>query len=62
MRVDLSETECAFVRMVIEEHTALIQNANARKEQRLAVLLKEKGVPDGTPASINPDDKSLSYE
>jgi hypothetical protein len=40
--VTLSATEEAFVAMVIEEHTALVKNADARRDTRMKVLLGEK--------------------
>lgn len=48
-KVPLSPTEAAFVAMVLEEHAALVRNADANRERRMKVLLDEKGVPAGLP-------------
>jgi hypothetical protein len=50
--VTLSATEEAFVAMVIEEHTALVKNADARRDTRMKVLLGEKAIPDGVHVTI----------
>lgn len=56
----LTGTEKAFVGLVLEEHTALIRNADKNRDTRMAVLLAEKGIPDGLPVKINGD--VLEYE
>lgn len=53
MHVPLSKTEAAFVEMCLEEHKAMIRNADLRRDQRMAVLLNEKAIPDG---------KAVQYE
>jgi len=53
VKVLLSATEEAFVAMVLEEHAALVRNADARRENRMSVLLKEKGIPASLPVTID---------
>lgn len=52
--VPLSATEEAFLTMILEEHAGLIQRADARRNQRMAVLLKEKSVPSDVPVTVEP--------
>lgn len=51
-RSDLSESQEAFVAMILEEHAALIRHADQKRDQRLQPLLKEKGIPDGVSVKI----------
>jgi len=50
--VPLTGTEAAFVQMVLEEHQALMRNADARRDGRMKVLLEEKQIPAGVPVRI----------
>lgn len=54
--VPLSGTEAAFVQMVLEEHGALIRNADRRRDERMQVLLKEKSIPDGVHVRLASED------
>jgi hypothetical protein len=53
VKAPLSATEEAFVAMVLEEHTALVRNADAKRNARMKVLLDEKGVPAGLHVTID---------
>jgi hypothetical protein len=54
VRVPITATEEAYTRLVLEEHAALIRQADARRDQRMAVLLTEKGIPTAAPIQLVP--------
>lgn len=63
-RVVLSGTEAAFVDMVLEEHKARFALADRRRDERMAVLLREKGIPEGVQVqrATEGDAVVLTYE
>lgn len=58
--IPLSKTELAYVSMVMEEHAALIRNADNVRGNRLSPLIDEKGIPRD--AAINVNGQALEYE
>ena len=41
----LTKTQAAYVALVLEEHTALIRNADATRDKRMVVVFTELGIP-----------------
>ena len=47
VKAPLSDVDEAFLSMILEEHRALVAQADQRREQRIAPLLKAKSIPEG---------------
>jgi hypothetical protein len=62
--VPLTATEAAFVQMVMEEHAARIRLADRQRDERMKVLLDEKGIPSGVIVSraMQADVPILTYD
>lgn len=58
--IPLSKTESAFCQMVLEEHAALIRNADRTRDGRMQTILDEKAIPQGL--AINFNGSALEYE
>ena len=52
VKAPLSDVEEAFVAMILEEHQALVRQADARRDQRIAPLLRAKDIPESKPVRI----------
>lgn len=66
MTAELSPTEEAFVAMTLQRHAATVRQADAEKAAAIDILLRDRGIPEGTPvtavARTNTAPACLTYE
>lgn len=60
--VTLTKTELAYVAIVLEEHQALIRNADAKRDGRMLTVLEEKGIPRDAHVTVDGGTSTLNYE